>query len=364
MDKLLERISNLSADKQRLLQLMRANARHESTKTKTRPLSYAQRRLWFISQLDPGSAAYNIHFGIRLTGKLNQLALENSLNEIIRRHEVLRTRFVMEGDEPLQQIASELELNIEKLGLLSVTNDEREAEAQRIAREEAIRIFDLSHAPLLRVKLIGISENDQVLLVTMHHIVSDGWSTGIIIEELNALYEANLHGQPSPLRPLVAQYGDFAVWQREWLQGPVLEQQLGYWRKQLADMAILAMPADFKRPSKVSHRGEMATFHLSTELSEKLKETSRRNGLTLFMTMLAGFQLLLSRYSGQADVAVGTPIANRTRPEIEKLIGFFVNTLVLRTAVRESDTLSELLQRVKETTLAAYGIRMFLLSGL
>ena len=247
-----------------------------------------------------------------------------------------------------QIVAAEMELELEIIDLQEFGAEEQEREKGRLAKEEAQRPFDLSVGPLLRVKLLQLGETEQVVLLTMHHIVSDGWSMGVLIGEVAALYEAYREGRESPLPELAIQYGDFAVWQREWLQGEVLEQQLRYWRQQLAEMPVLELPTDGARPAVQSYRGAHHSFRLAPELAAGLKELSQQEGVTLYMTLLAAFQVLLSRYSGQEDVVVGTDIANRNRAEIEPLIGFFINQLVLRTDLSGAPTFAELLGRVRE----------------
>ena len=318
------------------------------------PLSYAQQRLWFIAQLEPDSAAYNCPGAVRLSGELDVSALERSLAEIVRRHEVLRTSFVTEDGIPVQQIAAASEVYLRQVDLSGLEEERREQETERESEEEARRPFDLSRGPLLRVVLLRLGEREHVLLVTMHHVVSDGWSVGVLIRELGILYAAYRRGEESPLSELPIQYADFAQWQREWLQGEVLEEQLGYWREQLEGVSMLELPLDHVRPSVPSRRGGHVVFRLSGELTERLRLLSQREGVTMFMTLLAGFELLLGRYANQTDVVVGTDVANRTRQEVEGLIGFFVNQLVLRVDLSRSRTFRELLQQVRERTLGAY----------
>jgi amino acid adenylation domain-containing protein len=323
------------------------------------PLSYAQERLWFIEQLEPGSATYNIAFALRLEGVLKRGGLRHSLEEMLRRHEILRTSFPMEQGVPVQRIAPSLELKLyeEEVDLSAAegwAEAERRQEAQRLARAEAERPFDLAHGPLLRVKLLRLGEQEHVLVVTMHHIISDGWSTGVMVREFSRLYEAYTRGEGSSLEELQIQYGDYTVWQREWLQGEGMEEHLGYWKQQLAGVEALDLPTEGKRRGQGNTAGGSVSWEFSEELSRELNRLGRRHGATLFMTLLGGWQLLLSRYSGQQDVAVGTVIANRNRVEMEGLIGLFVNTLVLRTDVGGNPSFVELLERVRETTLGAY----------
>jgi amino acid adenylation domain-containing protein/non-ribosomal peptide synthase protein (TIGR01720 family) len=314
------------------------------------PLSFAQQRLWFFDQLEPESSAYNIHIGIKLEGALDLPALERSLEKIIARHEALRTVFITSAEGKPTQSISPARVS------LSVTELLTEAEVRVLAAREERAPFDLANGPLLRASLLRLAAEDHVLLLTMHHIISDGWSMGIFVRELSACYNAFAAGVEPQLPELPIQYGDYAVWQREWLQGEVLEAQLQYWREQLAGAPqVLELPTDRPRPPVQSHRGALKQFQLKPELTRKLKELSRHEDVTLFMLLLAAWQVLLARYSGQNDVVVGTPIANRTRAELEGLIGFFVNTLALRVEVRGGESFRELLKRVRESCLGAYG---------
>src|SRR5436190_1490224 len=273
------------------------------------PLSYAQQRLWFLDQMEPGNAFYNIPLGVRLVGRLNEAALERSLNEIIRRHEVLRTSFANEGGAAVQVIAGEQELQWERIDLEELGAEAQARELERIGRAEAAGAFDLGRGPLLRAKLVKLGREEQVALITMHHIVSDGWSMGVLVREVASLYKAYSSGEESPLAELGLQYADYAVWQREWLAGGVLEEQLGYWREQLAGApAVLELPTDRRRPAVQSFRGALRALALPVELSQALKKFSSRENVTLFMTLLAAFQILLRRYSGQDRISVGSPI--------------------------------------------------------
>jgi amino acid adenylation domain-containing protein len=319
------------------------------------PLSFAQQRLWFLDQLEPGSAAYNLSGRLHLEGRFDTAALEASLNEIARRHEALRTIFSTRDREPVQIVLPELRLPLPLIDLSPFPLSERETSIRELCEEETHRPFDLSTGPLVRARLLRLSKEEAVLLLSMHHIVSDGWSIGVLIREVAALYEAYVAGKESSLKELSLQYGDYAVWQREWLQGEVLDQQLSYWREQLGgELPVLELPLDNPRSATSSFHSATFSYNVSKKISEELHALSRGEGVTLFMTLLAAFQLLLWRYSGQEDIAVGTPIANRRHGEIESLIGFFVNTLVLRTDVSGNPSFRELLQRVRETALAAY----------
>jgi amino acid adenylation domain-containing protein len=321
----------------------------------TLPLSFAQQRLWFLSQLEPDNPAYNVPTALRLRGRLNVEALTRAISEIIRRHEVLRTSFVFEDGEPVQSIAPAAPLKLEVVDLGGLGEEAREAEAQRLAREEAQRPFDLSKGAAFRARMLRLGGDDHVALFTMHHIVSDGWSMGILVGELEALYRAFAEGLASPLPEPPIQYADFAVWQRAWLRGEALGKQLDYWRGRLGGAGTaLKLPTDRPASAVRGPRGAAYTSRLPETLVAELKALSRREGCTLFMTLLAAFKALLQRYSAQADIIVGTPIANRNRAELEGLIGFFVNTLALRTDFSGNPTFREALRRVRETTLGAY----------
>ncbi|HEV2859768.1 MAG TPA: amino acid adenylation domain-containing protein, partial [Pyrinomonadaceae bacterium] len=319
------------------------------------PLSFAQQRLWFLDQLEGGNPIYNLPTALRLRGALDVGALRRTLNEIVRRHESLRTVFRADGGEPAQVILPEQPVEMPLLNLAELPEAEREAEAERLARAEAREGFDLARGPLLRAALLRLRDDEHVLLFTMHHIVSDGWSSGVLVREVAALYEAYARGAESPLPELPVQYADYAVWQRRWLRGEVLERQLAYWEKQLDGRpAVLEFPTDHPRPAVLTFRGAALNFELPEQLTEELRALGRREGVTLYMTLLAAFQTLLSRYTGQHDIVVGSPIANRRRREIEPLIGFFVNTVVLRTDLSGDPSFRQLLGRVREVTLGAY----------
>ncbi len=318
-------------------------------------LSFAQQRLWFLDQLEPGSNAYNIPAAVRLQGELNAIALEQSLGEVIRRHEALRTRFAVVNGEPVQVISEAETYHLPIDDLSELPEAERESQWRVLAGEEARQAFNLQSGPLLRARLLRLGATDHVLLYTMHHIISDGWSMGVLIHELTTLYEAYAQGAESPLAELGIQYADYAQWQREWLQGEVLEQQLSYWKQQLAGAPpLLELPTDFARPAVQTFRGAHLPLSISPELTASLTDLSRQHGVTLFMTLLAAFQTLLYRYSAQQDILVSTGIANRTRSETEPLIGFFVNTVVLRTDFSDNPSFTHLLERVREVTLGAY----------
>ncbi|HEY6190573.1 MAG TPA: condensation domain-containing protein, partial [Pyrinomonadaceae bacterium] len=321
----------------------------------TIPLSFAQQRLWFLNQLEPDSTAYHISNAVRLTGPLNLPVLEQTLTEIVKRHEVLRTAFAFSDRRPVQIISPPAAVSIPVVSISETPEAERETEVRRWIGEDTIQPFDLSSGPLFRAGLLQLGETEHVLLLTMHHIISDAWSLGLLVGEMITLYQAFSEGKPSPLAELPIQYADFAHWQREWLSGEVLDTQLGYWKKQLAGApSILELPTDRPRPPVQSFQGAAEPFALPANLSERLEELSRQQGVTLFMMLLAAFQVLLSRYSAQQDIVVGSPIANRNHAKTESLIGFFVNTLVLRTDLSGNPSFKELLGRVREVALGAY----------
>jgi amino acid adenylation domain-containing protein len=319
------------------------------------PLSFAQEREWFLEQFGPASAVYNLPWILRLRGLLNVPALERSLRELVRRHEVLRTTVTSVNGQLQPVLHDAVAFGLTVTDLRNLPQAGREAEARRAVVEEGGRPFDLSQDLMLRARLWLVGDQDQVLALTMHHIASDGWSVGVLDRELTTLYAAYSTDQLSPLPELPIQYVDYAVWQRGWLQGAVLERQLAYWKPQLSGApAMLGLPTDFPRPAVQSYRGASQELVLNADLTQALQALSRREGVTLFMMLLAAFQVLLSRYSGQEDVLVGAPIAGRNRTEVEGLIGFFVNTLVLRTDLSGNPTFQELLRRVREVTLGAY----------
>ncbi|MGE0127961.1 MAG: amino acid adenylation domain-containing protein [Blastocatellales bacterium] len=325
------------------------------------PLSFAQQRLWFIDQMEPGNPSYNMPGAVRLTGALNVAALEASLNEIIRRHESLRTTFTAVDGKPVQVIAPAQPLSLPVMDLSGRSEAEREAQVRKMAAEDALRPFDLAQGPLFRVRLLRLAAEEYVELFSMHHIISDEWSFGVLVRELAALYEAFCQGRPSPLPELPIQYGDFANWQRQWLQGETLDAHLAYWRQQLdGELPVMQLPFDHPRPvgpaapTYPTYRGATHSFVLSPEVSAALKALSRQEGATLFMTLLAALQTLLHRHTGQDDIVVGTDVANRNRMETEGLIGFFINHLVLRTKLGGNPTFRQLLRRVREVTLGAY----------
>jgi amino acid adenylation domain-containing protein len=319
------------------------------------PVSFPQQQMWFFNQLEPNNPFYNVAFSVRLNGSLNIVALWQSINEIIRRHEVLRTTFREVNGQLVQAIASTLNITIPVVDLRQLPNGEREIQAQRLAVEEAQHPFNLAIGPMLRGLLLHTEEAEHILLLTVHHIAFDGWSGSVLFQELAALYEAFCTNQPSPLPELVVQYADFASWQRQWLQGEVQKTQFTYWKQQLQGApAVLEIPLDYPRPPSQSFRGAKQLLELPKSLSSALKGLSQKEGVSLFMTLLAAFQTLLYRYTNQQDLVVGSPIANRNRSEIEGLIGYFVNSLVLRSDLSGNPTFRELLARVQKVALEAY----------
>ncbi|RKG76773.1 amino acid adenylation domain-containing protein, partial [Corallococcus exercitus] len=329
--------------------------RRAATRGASEPLSFAQQRLWLLDQLQPGDASYNLPTALQLSGHLDIEALRRAFESLVQRHEALRTTFHEHQGQPTQTVHAPAGWTLPLVDLSSLPDARRKEESRRLADEEARRPFDLARGPLLRSTLVRLEENEHLLLVTMHHIVSDGWSMGVLVREMVAFYEAFTTGGTPALSPLPVQYADFATWQRNWLQGEVLDAQLGYWKKQLSGApSALELPTDHPRPPVQSHRGAMLEVRIPAQVSDALKALAQREGATPFMTLLAAFQVLLSRYSAQDDVSVGSPIAGRTQAETEGLIGFFINTLVLRAHLNPRATFRELLAQVRGTTLAAY----------
>jgi amino acid adenylation domain-containing protein len=322
------------------------------TRTGPPPLSYAQRALWFLDRMTPGEPVFHVTAAARVRGPLDLNALRLSLAELVRRHETLRTTFALEGDEPVQVIAPALDVPLELTDLRELPESQREARVEEAAIDEARRPFDLARGPLVRACVLCLGETEHAVMLTMHHIVTDGWSMGVAASELAALYAAA--GRSSLLPELPAQYADFAVWQRERLRGPMLDELIGYWTKRLTGLTPLELTTDRPRPAVRSARGATRFFRLPAQLTAALDALSRREGTTLFMTLLTAFQTLLHRYSGQDDIAVGTPVAGRDRPEIEGLIGYFVNMVVLRADLSGDPAFRELLGRVREVVLGAF----------
>ena len=319
------------------------------------PLSFAQERLWLLDQLEPASNTYNIPIFMRLQGSLNVAALERALGEIVRRHEVLRTTFKLAGDQPVQIIAPASQSNLTLVDLSEEESLTRELVMERFAQDEARRPFDLSLGPLLRTCMLRMSETDHVLLTTMHHAISDGWSLRVFRSELAVLYNSYLNGQPSPLLEQTIQYADFAVWQKEWLQGEVLEEHLSYWTRQFSDApSVLELPTDRPRPAMQSFRGARRRFTVEESLWRELKGLAQSEGCTVFMVLMGVSAVLLNRYADQDDIVIGTPIANRSHSETEGLIGCFVNTVALRVDLSGDPSFRQLMRRVRDVALGAY----------
>jgi amino acid adenylation domain-containing protein len=321
------------------------------------PLSWAQQRLWFLDQLDHAAgAAYHMPAALRLSGTLDRDALRATLDRIVARHEGLRTTFARAADGPVQVIApSDCGFALAEHDLRDLDQAEREQALARLSAAEAAALFDLAAGPLIRGQLIRLADDEHILLVTQHHVISDGWSVGVLVKEVSVLYAAFSQGQPDPLPPLTVQYADYAFWQRQWLQGDTLHQQVAFWRTHLEGApALLELPADRPRPVMQSYAGGSVALTIPAELAAGLRSLAQRHGATLFMTLLSGWSILLARMSGQDDIVIGTPVANRQRTEIEALIGFFVNTLALRVQLGEDPSVAQLLDQVKASTVAAY----------
>jgi hypothetical protein len=318
------------------------------------PLSFAQQRLWFLDQLEPGSPFYNVARAVRLSGRLDTAALSGAIAEIVRRHESLRTTFGTDAGTPFQKTA-EFEAGPWRfVDLTQVDESLRELQAKEMAGTEIAQPFDLTRDLLLRALLLKLSDEEHVLIITLHHIAADGWSIGVLFRELIVLYRNSVTGQTTTLPALPIQYADYAVWQRQWLRGEVLEELLCYWRNQLAGAPqVLHLPTDKPRPSVQSFRGAHEALTLPAVLVSRLRNLSQARGATLFMTLLAGFQLVLSRFSGQQDLIVGTDVANRNRVETENLIGFFTNLVPLRSRIAPELKFIDLLAQVRETTRGA-----------
>jgi len=329
--------------------------RKEGQRRNLFPLSSAQRRMWILWQLNPDSPVYNIPSAVRFEGLVDVALLKRCLDEVVRRHETLRTTFLMVNGQPMQVVASVMEAVIPVIDLQHLPSHEQEAEVLRLTTEDAKRPFDLTKGPLIRFSFLLLSQVELVMIVNMHHIVADGWSLGILTHEVETLYDAFSAGNPSPLPELPIQYVDYAVWQQRQIQGKALEHQQAYWKQQLADApTLLGLPTDHPRPSMQTFNGAIYTLTLSPTLVEALRKLCQQEGATLFMSLLAAFKVLLERYTAQKDILVGTTVANRNRLEIEGLVGFFVNMLVLRTNLAGNPCFLDLLKQVRRTTLEAY----------
>ena len=324
------------------------------TFAKNVPLSYAQQRIWFLDQMNPGEAVYNMPFEMRLSGRLDKDALDRSVNKIVERHEALRTRFQLEEGTPVQLVTSELRIAVDQDDLRALPLSQRESAAQQLAEQEALRAFDLANGPLLRVKLIQLADEEYLLLVNMHHIVSDGWSVGVMVREFEQLYTAYAEGHDAILPALKIQYRDYAIWQRERLQGQIIEEQLAYWKEQLANLTSLELPSRKLPSAERSGIAASERVTISSETIDRLRAMCRREGVTPFMALLAAFAVALSDFSGQKDIAIGSPVANREHTETEGMIGLFLNTLVLRNDLAGNPTFRTLLQRTREMVFDAH----------
>ncbi|PSB52343.1 non-ribosomal peptide synthetase [Chamaesiphon polymorphus CCALA 037] len=320
------------------------------------PLSFAQQRLWFLDRLAGGSHTYNMPLALRLSGVLDTGALQHCLSQLVERHEALRTHFATIDGSAVQIVTPHLEIPMQEIDLQSLNESTQSTQVQRLAIQEAQQPFDLATGPMLRVKLLKLAATENVLIFNMHHIISDGWSMGILVREVTSLYQAYITNTPVTLPELPIQYPDFAHWQRQWLTGDVLQAQVDYWKAHLAGAPpLLELPTDHPRPAIQSFQGSQLNFNISVELTEQLEQLSRQQGVTLFMTLLGAYAVLLSRYSGDRDIVIGSPIANRNRGETENLIGFFVNTLALRIDLSDNPSFEQLLGRVRQVALGAYG---------
>jgi hypothetical protein len=363
-----QQLAALSPAKRSLLELrmMRKRRRGETagpaiprlSERDSAPLSNSQQGLWVLNQLMPGESLYHTPTAVRLNGNLDVVALGKALDAIVARHDALRTTFVTVEGTPRQVVAKSVSLDMPLIDLTEQAETEREEQAQRLLQHEARKPFDLSQGPLIRAILLKLKNEEHILLVTMHHIVTDGWSMGIFNRELSTLYEAFHKEQPSPLAELPIQYLDYADWQRRWFEGEVYRSQLAYWKEKFTTLpAALELPTDHPRPNVQAYkafRGARHTIRLSKQLTKDLRLLCQKENVTLFMALLAAYQVLLHRYTGESDLVVGTPMAGRQMPATEELIGLFINTLALRTDVSGNLSFHELLERVKQVALEAY----------
>ena len=367
VQRLSQRLASLSQDQRTLfaLRLKNEKARQarpalipELTERSLFPLSLAQERLWFLYQLQPDNTDYNICSVMRLKGIINRRALWNALHEIVQRHEILRTTFAYVEDQPMQVVKADVVIHLPCIDLARLSPDEQETQIKRLAIQDARRPFNLGSGPVIRYLLLRSGAHEHVLIQTVHHIVCDGWSMRLLMEEFMTIYTAYARAEPGmavalPARPAI-HYGDFAVWQRSVLQGKALDADIAYWQKQLAGVSKLQFPAHYRAVETLSVHGARQFFAIPASTTEALRALSRSEDATLFMTLLAGFQALLHLLTAQDDISIGVSVANRTRAEMERLIGFFVNILILRTDLSGNPTFRTLLQRVRETTLNAY----------
>ncbi len=365
MNDIAQRIADLSPEKRKqLLQKLKrtkgdAGAQkmvRQPRDTNTFTLSFAQQRLWFLDQLEPGTFTWNIPLVIRINGELNVKAFRQAILALVERHEVLRTTFATANGEPVQVIGTEGKVTLPVIDLSNLSAAERTPEFKRLALQDAQRPFDLAKGPLMRTTLLRLGEREYIFLLTVHHIGSDAWSMGVFFKELAVFYKVFVSGAPSPLTELSIQYADFSAWQRQWLQGEELQTQLAFWKKHLTGAPpVLELPLDRPRPAVQTFPGDVEYFKSPKNLLDALQKLGRECNATLFMTLLAAFKVLLFRYTGQEDIVVGSPIAGRNRAETEALIGFFINNLVLRTQMHGSPNFRELLTRVRQVSLGAFG---------
>ncbi|MGE5432087.1 MAG: non-ribosomal peptide synthetase, partial [Syntrophomonadaceae bacterium] len=319
------------------------------------PASYAQQRLWFLDQFEPGSPYYNIPSAMRIRGNFSTTVFKNVIDEIVRRHESLRTNFSAIDGKPVQIISPKADIPFLVIDLMDKKEEEKEKEIISLLREKARYSFNISNEPLIRITVLELAPSEHVVLIVMHHIISDGWSMGVLVQEISTLYNAYSEGRPSPLPELKIQYADYSLWQKDFLNGENLEKQLDYWKRKLGDSSqYLELPLDRPRPAVWTNNGSTLSREIPQKTLDGLIEFSRREKTTLFMTLIAAFKVLLYKYSGQHDISLGTPIANRTRKEVESIIGLFINTIVIRTGLSDDYTFREYLQMVKTVTLEAY----------
>ena len=358
-------LSQLSPGKRKLFELLLKEKKNNSaarlqaiplrSQSGPLPLSFAQHRIWFVDRLQPGSPTFNISAGVQLKGSLNLVALKQSFVEIVRRHEALRTTFRLEDGNPVQVIEANYHLSPPLVDLSDLPGEERQSRAKLLSDEAALRPIDLREGPMLRLTLLRLEEQEHWITMVIHHIVSDAWSMGVLVQELASLYLAFSSGRQSPLPELSIQYADYAMWQREWLQGETLKTMLDYWKQHLdGKPSALALPLDRSRSTTTTYQSGLQTVDVSRELTQELHALSRSEEATLFMTLLATFKVLLYRYTGQGDLLVGTPMANRERPEIEELIGIFLNTVLLRSKITDGLTFREFLRQIRKVALEAF----------
>lgn len=360
-----EDLNSLSPSKRKLFELLLRESKKKSapvkqpvikrTTSESLPLSFAQHRIWFNEQLQPGSSIYNLTAGVELKGMLAAIVLEQSFNEIIRRHEMLRTTFISVEGNPTQVIKQSQPIDLPLVDLSGLSRQQRQSQAARLSEEAGQRPFILSQGPLMRIFLLRLDEDEHLAAIVMHHIISDAWSMSLLVEEIAKLYTSLSFGRPSPIPELSLQYADFANWQKDWLQGEAIQKQLQYWKQKLDRRpSQMALPLDRNRSTTQAYQSGHQLFTLSPELTEALQSLSRREGTTIFMTLLAAFKVLLYRYTRQGDILVGTPIANRDLPEFEKLIGIFLDTVVLRSHVSQEFSFREFLGQMRQVALDAY----------